>query len=82
MVIIKKRPAELADRGQLFSGFPFFGDSRAPGAFLADSPENFSTERPVFVASPAPLGPENLVRQIFCSTFGEFQGADSCLVND
>ena len=37
------------------SGFPFFGDFRAPGLLRADSSENFSTERPVFVASPAPL---------------------------
>ena len=35
-----------------FSGFPFFGDFRAPGPLVADSTENFSTERPVFVASP------------------------------
>ena len=35
-----------------FSGFPFFGDFWAPGPLLADSTENFSTERPVFVASP------------------------------
>ena len=35
-----------------FSGFLFFGDFRAPGPLLADSSENFSTERPVFVASP------------------------------
>ena len=35
-----------------FSGFPFFGDFRAPGPLLADSTENSSTERPVFVASP------------------------------
>ena len=35
-----------------FSGFPFWGDFRAPGPLLADSTENFSTERPIFVASP------------------------------
>ena len=35
----------------------FFWDFRAPGPFLANSPENFSTERPVFVAPPAPLAP-------------------------
>ena len=38
-----------------FSGFPFFGDFRAPGLLRADSSEKFSTERPVFVASPAPM---------------------------
>ena len=38
-----------------FSGFPFFWDFRAPGPLVADSSENFSTERPVFVASPAPV---------------------------
>ena len=38
-----------------FSGFPFWGDFWAPGPLLADSSENFSTERPVFVASPAPM---------------------------
>ena len=35
-----------------FSGFPFLGNFWAPGPLLADSSENFSTERPVFVASP------------------------------
>ena len=38
-----------------FSGFPFWGDFWALGPLLADSSENFSTERPVFVASPAPM---------------------------
>ena len=33
------------------------GSGNAP-IFLADSPENFSTERPVFVASPAPRVPK------------------------
>ena len=32
----------------------FFWDLRAPGSFLADSPENFSTERPDFVAFRPP----------------------------
>ena len=42
-----------------FSGFPFLGDFRAPEPLLPtptlDSTENFSTERPVFVPSPAPM---------------------------
>ena len=36
----------------------FLGDLWAPGPFLADSPENFSTEHLVFVASPAPHVPK------------------------
>ena len=41
-----------------FQVFRFLGDFRAPGPFLANSPENFSTEHPVFVASPAPRDPK------------------------
>ena len=41
-----------------FQVFRFLGDFRAPGPFLANSPENFSTERPVFVAPPAPRAPK------------------------
>ena len=46
-----------------------FGDFWAPGPLLADSSENFSTERPVFVASPAPmfckLGTEDFLLKVW-----------------
>ena len=58
-----------------FSGFPSFGDFRAPGPLRADSSEKFSTERPVFVASPDRRVPKTWYGRFFCSTFGEFQGA-------
>ena len=52
-----------------FSRFPFFGDFRAPGPLRADSSENFSTERPVFMASPAPmsskLGTEDFLLKVW-----------------
>ena len=52
-----------------FSGFLFFGDFRAPGLLRADSSEKFSTERPVFVASPAPmsrkLGTEDFLLKVW-----------------
>ena len=44
-------------------------DFRAPGPLRADSSENFSTERPVFVASPAPmsrkLGTEDFLLKVW-----------------
>ena len=48
-----------------FQVFRFLGNFRAPGALLADSPENFSTERPVFVASPAPRVPKTWYARFF-----------------
>ena len=41
-----------------FQVFRFLGDFRALGSFLANSTENFSPERPVFVAFPAPRVPK------------------------
>ena len=49
--------------------FSIFWDFRAPGLLRADSSEKFSTERPVFVASPAPmsrkLGTEDFLLKVW-----------------
>ena len=61
----------------------FFGDFRAPGLLRADSSEKFSTERPVFVASPAPmfckLGTEDFLLASLANSkvqFFPFQGTN------
>ena len=52
-----------------FSGFPFFGEFRAPGPLRADSSENFSTKRPVLVASRPPACSNGGTQVFFYPTF-------------
>ena len=66
-----------------FSGFPFWRDFWALGPLLADSSENFSTKRPVFVASPDRRVPKTWYGRFFAQRlanskvqFFPFQGTN------
>ena len=60
---------------QVFGPFSVFwgfaGSGTVPGGFSG----KFQYRTPRFRGVSCPPRPENLVRKIFCSTFGEFLGA-------
>ena len=59
---------------QLFLFWGFAGSGTVTSGFSG----KFQYRTPRFRGVSCPPCPENLVRKIFCSTFGEFQGAVVC----
>ena len=60
---------------QVFGPFSVLGGFAGSGTVTGGFFGKFQYRTPRFRGVSCPPCPENLVRKIFCSTFGEFQGA-------
>ena len=74
MLFFEKLDFQVFGPFSVFLGFA--GSGTVPGGFSG----KFQYRTPRFRGVSCPPRPENWVRKIFCSTFGEIQGADFCFV--